>query len=54
MTKEEILEAMVDLDDDAIVYVCIDGGEPGCYTPQEYCDKVTGNKIQNEITFICK
>lgn len=54
MTKKEILEAMTDLDDDAIIYVAIDGGEPRCYIPIGYCDKVTGNKILNEITFICK
>ena len=56
MTKKEILESMADLDDDAIIYVHIpeESADGVLYTPQYYEDKVTGNKLQNEITFICK
>ena len=55
MTKKQIIEAMADLDDDAIIYVHVpeESAEGVTYIPEYYCDKVTGDKVQNEITFVC-
>ena len=55
MTKKQIIEAMADLDDDAIVYVHVpdESADGVTYIPEYYIDKVTGKRLQNEITFVC-
>ena len=55
MTKKELIEAMVGLNDDSEVYIyCtsldMDGGK---YAVDVYTDdKVTGENVQNEITLV--
>lgn len=52
MTKGELIKTLEGLNDDAFIYIGI-SGEPGYYTPSFAVEKITGDDLQNEITFIC-
>ena len=56
MTKKQLIEALDGLDDDATVFVyctsqgMMEGGQYADYV--DFYDKVTGEKLQNEITIV--
>ena len=55
MTKAELIKALSDLDDDATIYVAmnsIDSNGMRYATHVWFDDKVTGAKLQNEITIV--
>jgi hypothetical protein len=51
MTKKELLKELEGLDDDAIIFVYVK--DDTYYHIAGSVDKVTGVKMQNEITLIC-
>lgn len=54
MTKGQLIRELEGLDDDAQIYVGSADNPSGYYNIEYTCDKVTGNKLQNEITLIIK
>lgn len=50
MNKKELLKELEGLEDDAVVFVCINDSY---YHIVSTKDKVAGCKLQNEITLIC-
>lgn len=50
LNKKELLKELEGLEDDAIVFVCVDDSY---YHIVSTKDKVDGCKMQNEITLIC-
>ena len=53
MTKGELIKALEGLDDDAQIMIEIPNEEVWNYNITGFCDKVTGDKLQNEITLVC-
>ena len=54
MTKGELIKALEGLDDDARIFIDCTDIDTGCLIDILYYeDKVTGDKLQNEITLVC-
>lgn len=54
MTKAKLIKELEGLDNDAQIYVGVPD-DPSVQMNIAYaCDKVTGDKVQNEITLICE
>ena len=54
MTKGELIKALEGLDDDARILIDCNDIDTGCLLDILYYeDKVTGDKLQNEITLVC-
>ena len=53
MTKGELLKILEGLDDEAHITIEVPNEEIWTYNITGFCDKVTGDKLQNEITLIC-
>lgn len=49
MTKRDLMKALEGLDDDAVIYIEAD---ESIYLFDGFKDKVTGDKVENEITLI--
>ena len=54
MTKGQLIKELQGLDDDAQILVGSADNPLGCWNIEYTCDKVTGDKLQNEITLIIK
>ena len=54
MTKGELIKALEGLDDDARILIDCKDIDTGCLLDILYYeDKVTGDKLENEITLVC-
>ena len=54
MTKGELLKALEGLDDDAVIRVSTCDNDIYCYNIRGYCDKVTGDEVENEILLLAE
>lgn len=54
MTKKELLEVLEGLDDEAVIRVATSDNDIYCYNITGYCDKVTGDDIENEICLLAE
>ena len=53
MTKGELIKILEGLDDNAHITVEFPNDDIWDYNITGFCDKVTGDKLQNEITLVC-
>lgn len=54
MTKGELIKILDGLDDNAQIYVSTSDNDDYCYNITDYCDKVTDDGVENEITLLAK
>lgn len=54
MTKGELIKILDGLDDSAVIRVSTSDNDIYCYNITGYCDKVTDNTLENEITLLAE
>ena len=54
MTKGELIKVLDGLDDSAQIYISTSDNDYYCYYITGYCDKVTDDGVENEITLLAK
>ena len=52
MTKGELIKVLEGLDDSAVIRVSTSDNDIHCYNITGYCDKVTDDGVENEITLL--
>lgn len=54
MTKGELIKILDGLDDEAQIYISTSDNDIYCYNIRGYCDKVTGDEVENEILLLAE
>lgn len=54
MTKKELLKALEGLNDEAVIRVATSDNDIYSYNITGYCDKVTGDAVENEIMLLAE
>jgi hypothetical protein len=54
MTKGELIKMLEGLNDDAVIRVTTSDNDIYCYNITGYCDKVTDDGVENEITLVAE
>lgn len=54
MTKGELIKVLEGLDDSAVIRVSTSDNDIYCYNITGYCDKVTDDGVENEITLLAE
>lgn len=52
MNKGELIKILDGLDDESQIYISTSDNDDYCYNITGYCDKVTDDGVENEITLL--